>query len=104
MKLSFLKKTLLFNVLLIVIILGILKGFITFGFGLGDLYYLGSLILILILNIYLLFTKKKGEQRSDVFKNSYIIFLFLLMFFLLLRLTYFRGSEYPWNGHLLYTN
>jgi len=104
MKLSFFKILLFFNVLFLSIGLGIFLGFLTFGYGLGDLYYLCSIILIMIINAYLCFTKKYGKQRSNFFKINYVIFVFIIIVFFVLRLTYFRGTEYPWNGCLLYIN
>ena len=104
MKISFFKIAIPFTVFFSVMVLGILTGFLTFGNGLGDLYYLISIIFILIINSYLLLTKKNGEQRSNFFKINYLVSVLIILIFFLLRLTYFRGSEYPWNGSLLYTN
>ena len=85
---------LLYLVLTILIVSFVIKGRLTFGVGLGDLFYLVLIIIsdIFIIGYYFIRHKKPKWEK-------YIIIIFtLFLFFMLLNLTIWRGLEYPWNG------
>jgi len=72
-----------------------LRGDITFGHGLGDLYYLIALIFLTVLSIvfYIRITKRN-------YTNAYlfVVYLLLIIISFCIKLTLLRGAEYPWNG------
>ena len=77
----------------------ILIGKITFGQGLGDFYYLILLLLLLIVFVYI-FLKNSKKKRSLPLFVSIIQFLIIALF--ILKITIWRGIEYPWNGFIFY--
>lgn len=87
--------TLYISLTVLVIILS-LQGRITFGHGLGDLFYM-IFIVIAGLMIGLLLFKKDFEH----FRVILLILALFLLVFMSLKLTVFRGPEYKWNGKIL---
>jgi hypothetical protein len=74
-----------------------LKGDIVFGHGLGDLYYLIGLIFFSIVGL-ILFLKIAKEKVINKKKGySFVIYLVIVMALFCLKLTLFRGAEYPWD-------
>ena len=68
---------------------------ISFGAGLGDLFWYGFIYLLILAHGYLLLNKK--------FDLIIIFLIFLLLWiFISLKATYFRGHEYKWNGKKFY--
>lgn len=79
-------------IILILFLLSNLLGFTTYGHGLGDIYYIISYILIILLiGCIYIFTKK--------LKLTLLLYLILIIA-ILLKATIYRGSEYIWNGNL----
>ncbi len=79
-------------------------GKITFGFGLGDIYYLGWLIFICLLSLLLniKFRVEKHDNTGHFVKLLFgIIFLAIAIYFTE-KFTINRGIEYPWNGNIFY--
>lgn len=69
-----------------------LSGYITYGKGLGDFYYLGMFIFCIgFIGIIHIIIKKYWIT---------IILMIVLLIYNILLLTIYRGSEYPWNGKL----
>ena len=88
----------LLSAAVVIIIFLNLWGGLTYGYGLGDTYYVGRFV-ILVLVI--------GGGHIVIKKDLItIILLFLLLVYNLLLMTIYRGSEYPWNGEvfLSYSN
>jgi hypothetical protein len=88
----------LLSAAVVIIIFLNLWGGLTYGYGLGDTYYIGRFV-ILVLVI--------GGGHIVIKKDLItIILLFLLLVYNLLLMTIYRGSEYPWNGEvfLSYSN
>lgn len=75
------------------------RGYIAFGHGLGDLYYLISLIFFSVSAIYFYLQLVKGKYSRGK-AILFVIYLLMVIIFYCLRLTYLRGAEYPWNGNL----
>ena len=74
----------------------VIKGVFTFGHGLGDLYYLIGLIGFLVIAIVLRVRYfKKIEIRVELF---FITSIWVVIIFIILKLTIYRGAEYLWNG------
>lgn len=89
---------LIYTIWVVLIVSLCLSGKITFGHGLGDLYYLAGLVLLtlLFLTIFLRIRKKVVENPMMTYASLFCIVLIIVIFSL--KLTFFRGSEYPWNG------
>jgi len=82
------------------VILLMIVGKLTFGYGLGDLFYLfiqGAWLISLI--IVFIITKRKNKIESPyALILSFIICISIL--FSIHGFTIGRGSEYPWNGRI----
>lgn len=83
-----------------VILVGIIaylniNGKITFGHGLGDLFYLTFLVVISTVLSFLFLSEKFLGARFVVF-----VVMLLVLLFIILKLTLYRGPEYSWNGRL----
>lgn len=78
-------------ILIFMLVIMNLAGYITYGKGLGDIFYLGMFIFITFLIIYFMYIEKKD------YKITFILITLLIIFNICL-LTIFRGREYPWNG------
>lgn len=77
----------------ILINVGCLNSFISFGHGLGDLYYLLFSVVILFSSVIIFFTNKFSSD-DNVFRNSFGFFLIVIAaIVLLLKLTILRGAE-----------
>ncbi|WP_338791284.1 hypothetical protein [Bernardetia sp. MNP-M8] len=84
---------LFFNSSYIVIVILVMIGKMTFGYGLGDLFYIGLVAVSLIMNtFYLLIYKKR--------LNIIALINLCLFLYYILNLTVMRGVENPWNGSL----
>jgi hypothetical protein len=85
-----------FLIFSVLIIAGELIGHITFGYGLGDLFYLGMLILAIIFFSILRFFLGKMEGFEILFS----ILMIAVIIFFTLKFTILRGVEYSWNGEI----
>lgn len=87
-----------FIFLMLLIVFANLTGIVTFGHGLGDLYYLFFAIIILFIiaisGAYFLIKKNK-------FPTFILICLISTLFWFTLKLTILRGPEYKWNDKIL---
>lgn len=73
-------------------------GWLRFGHGLGDVFYLLLIYLGLILSILnLIFFNKKYKTLGHVFAFFLIVALCLLCF----KMTVWRGPESLWDGNIL---
>jgi hypothetical protein len=73
---------------------------ITYGVGLGDLFYVLMSLITLIIFIVLINLKKiKSNQKSTTVITT---ILYLTILFFIYSFTLGRGTEYKWNGELLY--
>ena len=75
-----------------------LKGDIGFGHGLGDLYYLIGLIVFTIVGLMLFLKIAKGKFLNKKKVFLFIFYLVIVMALFCLKLTFFRGAEYSWDG------
>lgn len=88
-----------FIICALLIISGVLSGKISFGHGLGDLYYILYLAIALIIITILFIAAKRDSNNSPL---SFILLLSIIgsLAFFFAKLSYFRGTEYPWNVNL----
>jgi len=74
-----------------------LKGNITFGYGLGDFYYLLFLTFLTVLSLFFyLRIIKRVLYNKTVY--LFIVYLIVIIVFFSLKLTLLRGAEFSWNG------
>lgn len=84
----------------IIIVLGMYYPGITFGHGLGDLAYLFLMLAwIIALSIILKLIRLKSPVNKAV-KAVIITALVASVLYITAFFTVYRGSEYPWNGHV----
>lgn len=88
------KITLSFIILLIIICILNLNGKVSYGRGLGDVFYsMGNFILILIITPLAINFRNNGKSFSRL---NWALLFFLIYIFL--KLTFWRGPEMPWDG------
>jgi len=73
---------------------------ITYGVGLGDLFYILMSLIALIIFMVLINLKKVRSNRKSI--TVVTTFMYLTIFFFIYSFTIGRGAEYKWNGELLY--
>jgi len=87
-----------FAVQLLICLLGTFYKHISFGHGIGDILFYILMYVILIVYFILIFKWGKKPKR--------LLFLLILSLivtiYIMLEATFFRGSEYPWNGNIFY--
>ncbi len=82
----------------LILSLGIFYRHISFGWGLGDLFWYGFIIISLLTHFILTLAFKKKLNRI---RTLTIIFLTITIF-VCLKATVWRGDEYRWNGKIFY--
>jgi len=93
MKKVFKVSLLIYLLFTIIVNLGCLNGFISFGHGLGDLYYLIFSVVVLFFSIIIFFINKFSSSNNAL-RNSLGFFLIAIsIIILLLKLSVLRGSE-----------
>jgi hypothetical protein len=87
----------IFVVLMLTILLLNINGYISFGNGLGDIktLFLLTVLNILIFWVWLKFIRKVSLVRGDLL---FVFTLILILVLTFLKLTIWRGREFPWNG------
>jgi len=83
----------IYTVFTLIIIFGTLNGTLSFGHGLGDLYYLIFSVLILIIVLFTFLFRRKKLNENLVLTSFTIILILLTIIILLLKLTFLRGPE-----------
>jgi hypothetical protein len=73
---------------------GLIKGVLSFGYGLGDIYYL---VLLLILFLIIVWIRIKAKGRNVLFIT---LIMFAILILIALKLTIWRGPEFKWNGNI----
>ncbi len=76
------------------------KGDITFGHGLGDLYYLIFIVSLTILSLIFYVRINKGNFANKKMIYLFIVYLIVIVVSFCLKLTLFRGAEFPWDGNI----
>ena len=78
------------------------SGSLTFGYGLGDLFYLMTIgvWVLIILGVYR-FTKKIDFSKRKEFAILIIVVLLCSVYYTARLFTIDRGSEFRWDGHIL---
>lgn len=80
------------------------NGRIHFGLGLADLLY--SLLILIILFVFIIIwimEIRKGLNKPVSKKEKIMMFLAMtFLSFLLLKMTFLRGSESPWDGNVFF--
>ncbi len=95
-----LKLPLIFTILFLIIeIILLLNGVLTFGYGLGDLFYLFvDIFFIVILIVCLLIIIIKKIQLKTITRLIFYSIIFLFLAYNIYSFTIGRGVESPWNG------
>jgi hypothetical protein len=83
----------------IFIITLLLSGKITFGQGIGDFFYLILISVLFIVFGFVSFLNYKGKIK---FPNLLSILAIIILILFTLKMTIWRGIEYPWNGKIFY--
>jgi hypothetical protein len=96
--------SILYFLFCIIVSVGILKGILTFGLGLGDLVMLGALLFCLIITILGISYRWYFVSKLKYWNNLIMVFEVLSILYFLLSMSLWRGSEYPWNGKFLMEN
>ena len=95
--------TIIWYMLNLLVILGSLTDKIRFGHGLGDLAYIGIISCAICV---VGFFQYRGLLRDSSLSSTgdKILFAFCVLFliFVCLKITIWRGVEYPWNGNIFY--
>ena len=79
-------------IIVVIVLLLNMNGYMTYGYGLGDIYCIGVFItLLFIIGILHLLIKK------DLIT---VILIFILLIYSFLQMTIYRETEYPWNGEI----
>ena len=90
-----------YTIVSIFIVSRILLGYLSFGYGLGDIMYLIiTAILWVIITILVLINRKTVKISSLAILTLTMI---ICIIFLISKITIFRGPEYRWNGDLFHT-
>lgn len=76
-----------------------LMGKVVFGQGAGDLFYLILLVLLQIISGYIFFRNLKGSIGFPLL-ISFLLIVSMVLFSL--KMTIWRGLEYPWNGSVFF--
>ena len=78
---------------------------VTFGWGLGDLFYFYIQILWLIILLVFFIVVMTRNSNFSILTSRIIIFFLLISIFLSIKaFTIDRGNEYPWNGKIFTSN
>jgi hypothetical protein len=91
--------SILYLIWTISILILIFSGKATFGQGLGDLLYLILLTILQIFFCYLFYLNIKGRINFPLVISLLLIIIVILF---TLKMTIWRGIEYPWNGNILF--
>jgi hypothetical protein len=87
---------LIWTISILILIFG---GKVTFGQGVGDLFYLILLTILQISFGYLFYLNIKGRINFPLVISLLLIIIVILF---TLKMTIWRGIEYPWNGDILF--
>ena len=97
------KNTSLFNwtifTYLLLILLLLIQGKITFGYGLGDFAYLFGTGIITLIYLVILILSNRGGNKKRLNIIMGLIFLTIVIY-LTYGFTIGRGIEYRWNGNI----
>lgn len=77
----------------------IFRGKVTFGQGIGDLFYL--LLLVIFEISYLVIIYKNFKTKISPLLIYSIVAITIIILFTL-KMTFYRGIEYPWNGKIFF--
>lgn len=93
------------TIFLIAVIALTFFGELTFGYGLGDLFYLMfSGIALLIVTVAYFATKRLDFNKRKLLGGLITIGLLLTVYIFGRLVTVDRGSEYRWDGHIFLSN
>ena len=81
--------------------LGVLKGVLSFGLGLGDLGMLGALLFSLIIVSFGFYFRGFIGSKINFWNSLIVLFMITSLIYFALSITVCRGNENPWNGSLI---
>jgi Kef-type K+ transport system membrane component KefB len=90
---------LVYVLLTVSVILLNVYGYISFGYGLGDVFSLGVMFLIAVFLsfIYIIEVRKLNKPLGKLIFTGVLLADIIVI---VLYLTIFRGPEFPWHGNL----
>lgn len=80
-------------VLSVLMIFSCLNGYLSFGNGLGDLYYLVFSAVVFFITLIVYFYGKSMQNRTNSNMIFGIVLIIITMIILILKLTVLRGAE-----------
>lgn len=95
-----------FVIFLTFVTFGNIQGFICFGLGLGDVMFLvGSVSLIILSSLlrWRLYKRIRNEDKK-VFGVVFSVIMIALVVVFLLKFTFYRATECPWDGRVFIFN
>src|SRR5690606_3936197 len=93
------------TIFLIAVIALTFFGELTFGYGLGDLFYLMfSIVALLIVTVTYFATKRLDFNKKKLFGGLISVGLVLTIYIFGRLVTVDRGSENKWDGHVFLSN
>ena len=98
MRSTFIITYIVYTVVSIFIVSGSLLGYLSFGYGLGDIMYLIITAILWIIITILVLVNRKAEKSSSLVILT--VTMIICIVFLILKITIDRGPEYRWNGDL----
>lgn len=90
----------LYILVCILIYLGVFKGVLSFGLGLGDLGMLGAFLFCLIIVSLGIYFRGAIASKINFWNGLIVFFMIASLIYFILSLTFWRGNENPWNGSL----
>ncbi len=88
----------IFSLEALILTVGLFLNHISFGFGLGDIFWYGIITVALISHSILIVTFKLQAKWLRALAIIFSIFTI----YVCLKATIWRGSEYSWNGNIFY--
>jgi len=94
---------LLWFIINILIAFAIWIGKLRFGYGLGDLIYIGLIgLVIIIVGTYYITDLVFKFDKKEFSKSNIIVSIFSFLLFILLKVTLLRGLESRWDGNIFF--
>ena len=75
-----------------------LVGYITFGYGLGDVHLL-TILLIKFALITIFFVLLRRRNKKNI-QALFLVAVAITTVFILLKISIFRSKEHPWDGKI----
>ena len=74
-------------------------GSLTFGYGLGDVFYLLCFNFALLTHLIWIIVLKIKRSQANTYRRPFIIYTIILLW-VLYKVSFGRGPEFPWNHEI----